>query len=93
LTGKELDCTRNSTKGQNMSHYLTDRLGVQIGMGERVKFRAWQGDDVFFNGVGNIQNIDPFGNVYIEPDSAMTIEGERGFFDATVVMTSTTLCK
>jgi hypothetical protein len=73
-----------------MGQYLTDRLGTPLAMGSRVKFRSWQGSDVFFNGVGHIQNIDPFGNVYVEPDSAMTIEGEQGFFDATVLMVSTT---
>jgi hypothetical protein len=74
-----------------MDKTLVDRLGVGIKIGDRVVFRAWQGSDIFFNGKGLIQNIDPFGNVYIEPDEAMTIEGEYGFFDATVLMISTRL--
>lgn len=69
--------------------YVIDRLGEEINFNDRVKFRAWQGRDTFFTGTGRIQNIDPFGNVYIEPDAAMAIEGEEGSFDATVLMVTT----
>jgi hypothetical protein len=73
--------------------YILDRLDEEIGLQSRVKFRAWQGKDVFFTGTGVIQNIDPFGNIYIEPDTVMHIEGEEGAFDATVVMLSTSTAK
>jgi hypothetical protein len=66
-----------------------DRLGEEINLNDRVKFRAWQGKNTFFTGTGYVQNIDPFGNIYIEPDSAMAIEGEDGSFDATVLMVTT----
>jgi hypothetical protein len=71
------------------SFYVVDRLGEELMIGSNVKFRTWQGRNVFFTGTGQIQNIDPFGNIYIDPDSALHIEGEDGSFDATVVMVST----
>lgn len=68
---------------------VLDRLGETIEMNDRVRFRTWQGRDNFFSGTGNVQNIDPFGNLYIEPDSALEIEGSNGSFDATVLMVTT----
>lgn len=68
---------------------ILDRLGEEININDRVRFRAWQGRDNFFSGTGDVQNIDPFGNIYVEPDSALEIEGSSGSFDATVLMVST----
>jgi hypothetical protein len=68
---------------------VLDRLGEEVELRDHVKFRSWQGRDVFFTGTGHVQNIDPFGNIYVEPDAALHIEGTAGAFDATVLMVTT----
>lgn len=72
-----------------MSLSVLDRLGEEVNLNDKVRFRAWQGRDNFFSGTGVVQNIDPFGNIYVEPDGAMEIEGSNSYFDATVLMVST----
>lgn len=68
-----------------------DKLDEEIKIQDNVKFRSWQGGNTFFIGEGFIQNIDPFGNVYIDPDSELFIEGESYDVDATLIIVSTDL--